>query len=111
MAVADGDPAIWEALERKLLVGFYVSQPKLIAVIGHPGGRPGDQPEGAGQAEVRRIARRVRSLLLPSEVLGFWSDEDGSLLDFVEPDEPADGETETAHELLEEIELAGAARA
>ena len=34
--VADGDPTIWDALERKLLVGFYVSQPQLIVVIGHP---------------------------------------------------------------------------
>jgi len=38
-AVAEGDPVIWEALERKLFIGSYVSQPQLIAVIGHPGGR------------------------------------------------------------------------
>jgi hypothetical protein len=110
-AVAEGDPVIWEALERKLLVGFYVSQPALIAVIGHPGGRRGDQPEQTGQAEVGRIARRIRSLLLPSAVLGFWSDENGWLQDFVELDEPAEGEPAGDPELLEEAELAGGTRA
>ena len=77
--VAEGDATLWNALERKLLIGFYLSQPKLIAVIGHPSGRGGDDPEGTGKDEVRRIVRRVRSLLLPSAVLGFWADGDGLL--------------------------------
>jgi hypothetical protein len=77
--VAEGDATLWDALERKLLIGFYLSQPKLIAVIGHPSGRGGDDPEGTGKDEVRRIVRRVRSLLLPSAVLGFWADDGGSL--------------------------------
>ena len=34
-AVADGDPAVWPALERKLLVGLYVSEPELILVVDH----------------------------------------------------------------------------
>jgi hypothetical protein len=70
-----------------------------------------DDPESAGRAEVRRIARRIRSLLLPSGVLGFWSDENGWLQDFVELDEPAEGEPSAAPELLEEAELAGGTRA
>ena len=57
----EGDAALWNALERKLLIGFYLSQPKLIAVIGHPSRRGGDDPEGSGRDEVRRIARRVRA--------------------------------------------------
>ena len=76
-AVAEGDPAIWEALERKLLIGFYVTQPQLIAVVGHPGGRPGPDTTATGHEEVRRIVRRVRALLLPAAVLGFWMDEEG----------------------------------
>ena len=74
----EGDAALWEALERKLLIGFYLTQPELIAVIGHPSNRCGTDPEETGKDEVRRIARRVRSLLLPAPVLGFWADEGGS---------------------------------
>jgi len=77
--LAEGDATLWNALERKLLIGFYLSQPKLIAVIGHASGRSGDDPEGTGKDEVRRIVRRVRLLLLPSAVLGFWADHSGSL--------------------------------
>ena len=40
--VARGEASIWEALQRKLLIGLYVSQPELIAVIGHPLG--GERP-------------------------------------------------------------------
>src|SRR5688572_9238817 len=75
-AVAEGDPAICEALERKLFIGFYVTQPQLIAVVGHGGGRSGPDKTATGQEEVRRIVRRVRSLLLPAAVLGFWMDEE-----------------------------------
>ena len=86
-AVADGDPTIWEALERKLLVGFYVSQPQLIVVIGHPS----EGGEGAKvqqrQAEVRRIVERIRSLLLPAGVMGIWTAERGALEDILEPAE------------------------
>jgi hypothetical protein len=74
----EGDATLWNDLERKLLIGFYLSQPKLIAVIAHPSDRCGTDPEETGKDEVRRIARRVRSLLLPAPVLGFWADEGGS---------------------------------
>jgi hypothetical protein len=77
--VAEGDATLWNALERKLLIGFYINQPKLVAVIGHPSGRGGPAAEETGKDEVRRIAQRVRSLLLPASVLGFWANEDGSL--------------------------------
>jgi hypothetical protein len=81
-AAADGDPALWDALDRKLLIGFYVRQPELIAVVGHPHDATGTAvPDGddAGREDVLRIARRVRSLLLPAAVLGFWTDAFGSL--------------------------------
>jgi hypothetical protein len=92
-AVAEGDVTIWDALERKLFVGFYVSRPQLIAVIGHPAGREGsDASDGGGGEEVRRIVRRIRSLLLPAAVLGFWADESGALLEIVEPAECAERE-------------------
>jgi hypothetical protein len=107
-AVAEGDPVIWEALERKLFIGSYVSQPRLIAVIGHPSGRRDTDPDVSGRSEVGRIVRRVRSLLLPTEVIGFWSDEGGWLQDFVEPEELGDGSDEA---LVEEPELAGGPRA
>jgi hypothetical protein len=92
-AVARGQAPIWEDLQRKLLIGLYLSQPELIAVIGHPldEGLP-----AAGQdtqrEDVGRIVRRVRSLLLPTTIIGFWADEDGWLIDVVEPSEkPAAG--------------------
>ena len=90
-AAAEGDAVLWNALERKLLIGFYVTQPELIAVIGHPGGRDRADQDMEGQAEVRRIIGRVRSLLLPAAVAGFWTDEDGWLQDFVDTDEFRDG--------------------
>jgi hypothetical protein len=111
-AVAEGDPVVWEALERKLFIGSYVSQPRLVAVIGHPGGRREHDPEMSGRSEVGRIVRRIRSLLLPTEVVGFWSDEGGWLRDFVEPDEIADGDPPHVDPAeLEEPELIGGSRA
>ena len=73
-AAAEGEAAIWDALERKLLIGFYLNEPELIAVIGHPNG---SDPATKGQQEVRRIVRRVCSLLLPAAVVGFWADSNG----------------------------------
>ena len=90
-AAAEGDPGIWEALERKLLIGFYVNQPELVAVIGHPSGRTGADPAAEGQEEVRRIVRHVRSFLLPTAVLGFWTDADGWLEDLVETSDVLEG--------------------
>jgi hypothetical protein len=84
-AVAESDVAIWDALERKLLVGFYVSQPKLIAVVGHPSGRRELDSVVSGWQEVRRIVRRIRTLLLPATVCGFWTDENGALQDILNP--------------------------
>ena len=92
-ALVDGDPVIWDALERKLLIGFYVTQPELIAVIGHRGGREGDQAERDGKEEVGRVVRRVRSLLLPATVTGFWTDEEGTLEDFVELEDSSEDQT------------------
>ena len=86
-AVADGDPTIWDALERKLLVGFFVSQPQLVVVIGHPAGAGQDDEVKQRQAEVRRIVQRIRSLLLPAGVMGIWTDEGGALQDILEPAE------------------------
>ena len=85
-AVVEGDAVIWDALERKLRVGFHVRQPHLIAVIGHAAGRAAADSCVTGRQEVRRILRRVRSLLLPAAVLGFWTDEHGSLQDVLDPD-------------------------
>jgi hypothetical protein len=76
-AVADGDPAIWPALERRLLVGFYVSQPDLILVVGHESGDLGTDAE-EGQNEVWRIVRRIRSLLLPAVTVGVCVNGDGT---------------------------------
>jgi hypothetical protein len=85
-AVARGQAGIWEALQRKLLMGVYLSEPELIAVIGHPldEGPPAARQD-AQREDVGRIVRRVRSLLLPATVMGFWADEDGWLIDVVEP--------------------------
>jgi hypothetical protein len=93
-AVARGEPSIWRALQRKLLIGHYVSQPDLIAVIGHPRSAA-TGPARSWQREteledVARIVRRVRSILLPPVVMGFWADEDGWLIDIVEPGRPDD---------------------
>src|SRR4051812_6453917 len=54
-AVAEGDPTIRDALERKLLVGSYLRQPQLIVVIGHPsnGGESAEMNQRAD--EVNRI--------------------------------------------------------
>jgi hypothetical protein len=86
-AAAAGEATIWESLERKLLIGFYLNEPELIAVIGHASGRDGPDPTEEGQQEVRRIVRRVNSLLLPTVTAGFWSDDDGWLMDTVESEE------------------------
>jgi hypothetical protein len=90
LAVAEGDAGIWDALERKLLIGFYVSQPELIAVVGHPCGRRGPEPGEGDREEVRGIVRHIRSLQLPTLVLGFWTDELGRLEEIVEPAAPAE---------------------
>jgi hypothetical protein len=76
-AVADGDPAIWPALERRLLTGFYASEPELILVVGHDSGELGAGAD-EGQNEVRRIVRRIRSLLLPAVTVGVWLNGDGT---------------------------------
>ena len=86
-AVADGDPTIWEALQQKLLVGFYMNQPQLIVVIGHPADAGGDDELNERQAEVRRIVQRIQSLLLPASVMGLWTDECGALQEILEPAE------------------------
>jgi hypothetical protein len=83
-AVVGGEPTIWDALERKLLIGFYVSNPQLIAVIGHPSVDETDAPD-ARQVEVRQVVRRIRSLLLPVDVIGIWTDEHGRFEHVVEP--------------------------
>jgi hypothetical protein len=76
-AVADGDPAIWPALERKLLIGFYLSEPELILVVGHESGDLGTDAEDR-RNEIRRIVKRIRSLLLPAVTVGVWSNGDGT---------------------------------
>ena len=86
-AVADGDPTIWNALERKLLVGFYVSQPQLVVVIGHPSEGGEDAEVEQRQEEVRQIVQRLRSHFLPAGVMGIWTDERGTLQDILEPAE------------------------
>ena len=103
--LVEGDPIIWDALARKLLIGFYVTQPELIAVIGHPGGRKGDHVEADGKDEVGRVVRRVRSLLLPATVTGFWTDEEGRLEDFVELEDAC--EDSARRDFHEEYETAG----
>jgi hypothetical protein len=87
-AVAEGEPVIWNAMERKLLVGFYVSQPQLIVVVGRPVDGEGSSETEHRQRELRRIVHRIRSLLLPAGVLGIWTDEDGALQEMLEPAEP-----------------------
>jgi hypothetical protein len=84
---ADGEATLWDALERKLLIGFYMNEPELIAVIGHPFGRSGPDPIAQGLEEVRRVVRRIGSLLLPTAVLGFWTDGEGLLTGVGESEE------------------------
>jgi hypothetical protein len=86
-AAAGGDPVIWNAFARKLQIGFYATRPDLIAIVGHAGGRNGAGAGEMAKLEVARIVRRIRSLLLPSRVLGFWTDEQRRLLDCVEPED------------------------
>ena len=86
-AIADGDGRIWDALKRKLRVGCYDSQPQLIAVVGHPSGRPAEESCVTWRQEVRRIVRRIRSIPLPAPVMGLWTDADGSLRDVLDPDD------------------------
>ena len=97
-AAAEGDSGLWDALERKLLIGFYVNQPELVAVIGHPSGRGGTDAAAEAQEEVRRIVKHVRSFLLPTAVLGFWTDADGWLEDLVEPSDALEGDAADAVE-------------
>ena len=80
-AVADGEGTILQTLERKLLIGLYVSAPEFIAVVGHPGGRHHAEPAASGIDEVERVTRRIRSFSLPTTTttLGFWTDEHGNL--------------------------------
>jgi hypothetical protein len=91
-ALASGEAPVWQTLQRRLLIGTYISQPELIAVIGHPIGdrRDGPPEQDRGRADVGRIVRRVRSLLLSPVAMGFWADEDGWLMDIVESDHAAD---------------------
>ena len=91
-AVAAGEPAIWDALERKLLIGFYVSQPQLIAVIGHPSANDAPAAIEERKVQVRQIVDRIRRLLLPAGVLGLWTDEDGVLQDVLEPEQTSECE-------------------
>jgi hypothetical protein len=108
-AAVAGEASVWDALERKLLIGCYVRQPVLVAVIGHPGGRE-ECDAGEGVAEVRRLVRRVRSLLLPASVHGFWMDADGWLRDFVGHDEPGADELARRTDFLERSESLGGRR-
>ena len=86
-AFARGEPSICQALERRLLIGHYASEPELVAVVGHPlSGNPRER------ADVARIVRRVRSLRLPATVMGFWTDEDGWLMDVVDQSERVSAE-------------------
>jgi hypothetical protein len=109
-AVVEGDPIIWHALERKLLIGFYATQPELVAVVGHPGGRKGDDAEAEGREEVARVVRRVRSLLLPATVRGFWTDEEGLLEDVVELDDASEGHTRRGFFEDHELQAGGGCR-
>jgi hypothetical protein len=112
-AVARGEASIWEALQRKLLIGLYISQPGLIAIVGHPldddggGGSTAAAGEhGTERHDVARIVRRVRSILLPATVMGFWTDEDGWLMDVIEPAHWTHAETFTTNVPDEEGEPA-----
>lgn len=86
-AVAGGYPGISDAFDRKLLISFHAIHPDLIAVVGHAGGRHGAGLGETAKLEVCRIVRRVRALILPSRVLGFWTGQQRRLLDCVEPDD------------------------
>jgi hypothetical protein len=106
-ALARGEPALWQAVERKLLIGSYLSQPDLIAVIGHPlreGLVAAAVRHDAQREHVGRIARRLHSLLLPTAVMGFWADEDGWLIDVVEPAEHRATDRSTTDVLRERAE-------
>ena len=106
-ASASGEAPIWQALQRRLLIGRYISQPELIAVIGHPIGSRRDGPgeQDRERQDVGRIVRRVRSLRLSPVVMGFWTDEDGWLMDTVEPDHAGD-EVSTRRAAMKEGEPA-----
>ena len=109
-AAAEGDPSVWEALERKLLVRFYVARPELVAVTGYPRDRDAPDGAGAGVAELRRPVLRVRSLLLPAAVHGFWMDADGWLRDFVGHDGTGDDDVARRSDFLERSESPGGRR-
>lgn len=107
-AAAGADPVIWKALERKLLIGFYTTQPDLIAVVGHARGRHAVCAAETAKSEAGRVLRRVRSLHLPSSVLGFLTDEQQRLLDFIEPDEGRSYASARPTESLERLDPARA---
>ena len=86
-AVAGAYPSISDAFDRKLLISFHATHPDLIAVVGHAGGRNGARLSETAKLEVCRIVRRVRALLLPTRVVGFWTDQQRRLLDCVEPED------------------------
>jgi hypothetical protein len=54
-AVARGEPLICQALARRLLIGHYVNQPELIAIIGHPHSARTVAETGSGQCERERV--------------------------------------------------------
>jgi hypothetical protein len=86
-SVAEGDLRSWGDLERRLRVGFYVRQPRLVVVVGHPSDARDDDRMEERQDEVRRIAQRIRSLPLPADVMGIWTDRRGAPQNVLEPAE------------------------
>jgi hypothetical protein len=106
-ASASGEAPIWQTLQRRLLIGTYISQPELIAVIGHPLGarRDGPSEQNREREDVGRIVRRVRSLRLSPMAMGFWTDEDGWLMDTVDAGNAAD-EVSTRNAVTKEGEPA-----
>jgi len=87
-AAADGDAVVWDGMERRLLISFYANPPAVIAIVGRPCGREGPDARVRGREEVRRLVRRIRSLMSPAPTLGFWTDANGSLEGRVEVWDP-----------------------
>lgn len=85
--LANGEPETCKAVEEKLLVSVYISQPQLIAVIGYPGTLDREDDVMQRQSEVRRIVERIRALLLPAGVMGIWTDPQGDLEEILETTE------------------------
>jgi hypothetical protein len=96
-AATDGDPTIWPALERKLLIGFHTSQPDLILIVGHESSDVGTGAEG-GQDQVSRIVRRIDSLLLPTPAAGVWASADGTYEFVLEAETPEFSESDATLE-------------